>query len=400
MRPRLLAGVVLLLSACSAPWQIPGEAGPASAPWPDPVGTVVLQRAQVNEVPLDVGIVQFDPGIPEDPASHTAAEIFPRLREIEAAYMPVLLRHMLEQSGAWGAVRVLPRSTPAVDLQVTGRIVHADGEQLLLDIRAEDSAGRVWLQRNYRDLSTADDFPVAAEDEPFADLYRQVANDLLALQQDLSGQTVRQLRQLSVLRYAAGLSPEAFAAYLQVDASGVYRVRRLPAAGDPMLARVDRIRNKEHLFIDTVDEQYLDLQQAMAPTYHLWRQYRREQAIFSEGYEHRASERQRAGRSGSFIAMQQAYDAYRLSRIYEQDLHDLALGFDNEVKPTVMEMDGRVYRLSGSLQRQYREWREILRRIFKLETGLSLRGALEGAAQHELSYGTDTEAEYPIHGQG
>ncbi len=57
--------------------------------------------------------------------------------------------------------------------------------------------------------------------------------------------------------------------------------------------------------------------------------------------------------------------------MHEQDLDELATGFNNEVAPTVMEVSGRVFRLSGSLESQYAEWREILRRIFALETGLS-----------------------------
>ena len=48
----------------------------------------------------------------------------------------------------------------------------------------------------------------------------------------------------------------------------------------------------------------------------------------------------------------------------------MALGFNNAVAPTVMEASGRVFRLSGTLEAQYNEWRDILRRIFALETGL------------------------------
>ena len=48
----------------------------------------------------------------------------------------------------------------------------------------------------------------------------------------------------------------------------------------------------------------------------------------------------------------------------------LAQRFNNEVQPTVMEVEGRVVRLTGDLDNQYAEWRRILRRIFELETGL------------------------------
>ena len=55
---------------------------------------------------------------------------------------------------------------------------------------------------------------------------------------------------------------------------------------------------------------------------------------------------------------------------HEQDLDELAQGFNNEVAPTVLKASGKVFRLTGTLDSQYREWRAILREIFSLETGL------------------------------
>ena len=70
--------------------------------------------------------------------------------------------------------------------------------------------------------------------------------------------------------------------------------------------------------------------------------------------------------------MEQTYNSFKNSKIQDQDLKELAGGFNNEVAPTVMEVDGRVFRLSGGLDSQYAEWREILRSIFSLETGLPM----------------------------
>ena len=137
-----------------------------------------------------------------------------------------------------------------------------------------------------------------------------------------------------------------------------------------MMDRVRRIRNQEYLFIDTLDENYTGLYQEMAPTYNLWRQYRREQAVFREDYEQRVADRESRGRRGSFAAMSQTYEAYMWSKIHEQDLDELAQGFNNEVQPTVLEVRGKVFRLTGTLDTQYQDWRAILREIFALETGL------------------------------
>ena len=69
-------------------------------------------------------------------------------------------------------------------------------------------------------------------------------------------------------------------------------------------------------------------------------------------------------------ALEQSYNTYKWSKIHEQDLDELALGFNNEVAPTVMDVSGAVVELSGTLDSQYSEWRDILQRIFALETGL------------------------------
>jgi hypothetical protein len=345
--------------------------------WPAPVGGVdLVLDPNADEVSLlDVGLVIFDPGIPPDPAEHSEQGIFPQIRKAEARYMPVVLRHVLQETGAWGVVRVLPQADPAAELLVSGTIMQSDGLRLVLHLQATDATGRQWLNRVYVDESAESDYPAAPDTEPYADLYHQVANDLLAARSRLKEEELRAITEVALLRYAESLSPEAFAGYVIADTSGRYQVLRLPAQDDPMLSRVGRIRNQEYLFIDTIDEQYAELYEEMAPTYNLWRQYGREQAIYRDEYEKRAAGRDREGRRGSFFALQRTYDAYKWSKIQDQDLDELATGFNNEVQPTVMEASGKVFRLSGTLESQYDEWRSILSRIFALETGLPAPGS-------------------------
>jgi hypothetical protein len=336
-----------------------------------PVGEVALrvEQATSEESMLDVGLVIFSPGIPVVESTHSKLGIFPEIRKAEAQFMPVLLRQVLLATNAWGVVRVLPDQQSSAELLVTGRIMESNGSRLVLQIKARDASGRLWLDKTYSDSTTERDYPVAEGSDPYIDLYRQVANDLLEFRLGLDTRQLQAIRQVALLRYAASLSEEAFGSYLQQDPDDTYRVVRLPAEGDPMLARVERIRNQEHLFIDTVDEQYVSLYEEMAPTYNLWRQYGREQALYQQDYEARAQTKDRIGRRGTFTAMEQTYNTYKQIKIQEQDLDDMALGFNNEVAPTVMEASGRVFRLSGSLETQYNEWRDILREIFAIETG-------------------------------
>ena len=284
--------------------------------------------------------------------------------------MPVRLRQLLQESNAWGAVRVLPEPQPAAVLQLEGKILHSDGRFLVLQIRAEDASGRIWLDRIYADEAQASDYPVVGGGDPFIDLYRKIANDLLAEYRNQAHAELQQLPELALLRQAGDLAPDYFAGFVAEDAAGRQQLLRLPAENDPMLARVELIRSQEFRFIDVVDEQYVDLYQTMQPTYDLWRQYGREQALYREDYARRLSQRDRAGARGTYAAMEQTYTAFKWSKIQQQDLEDLARGFNNEVLPTVLDVSGSVYRLNGSLESQYDEWREILREIFRLESGL------------------------------
>lgn len=319
---------------------------------------------------VDVGLLIFDPGIPADKSSHSKLGIFPEIRKSEAKYMPVILREAFLESGEWGVVRVLPDALESSELLVTGRIVHSDGLRLELLIQARDATGQQWLDKTYTGNTKPADYPVKIPGDPYLEVYRQVVDDLQAVLQKKSSMQLRTMREIALMRYASGLAPEVFSTYLTQTPEGVYNLQRFPAEGDPMLARVLRIRNQEYLFIDTVDEQYARLGEEMAPTYNLWRQFGAEQALYKETFHERVNNRESKGRRGSFAALEQTYNTYKMSKMHEQDLDELALGFNNEVAPTVMEVSGTVFKLNGTLDTQYTEWRDILRRIFALETGL------------------------------
>ena len=374
MRLLLALLLVLVVSACSSNTKQAPEpvAAQGSAAWLAPVGEVGLQRSSRRSgMPqLDVGIAIFDPGIPDDESTHSKRGIFPEIRQAEAQYMPVKLRETLVDTDAWGPVRVLPEPNDTTVLLITGRIEHSDGLRLVLALKAVDVTGRVWLDRIYQDQSRQSDYPVRVGGDPYQHLYNQFSNDLLAALDRLPADALQGIPAVAELRYAASLSPDAFAGFLATDERGILKAVRLPAANDPMMARVQRIQNQEYLFIDTVDEQYIKLSEEMGPTYDLWRQYGREQAIYKEDYQRRLASRESQGRRGTFPAMQQTYNAFKWTKIQQQDLHELAVGFDNEVAPTVLEASGKVFRLSGTLDNQYAEWRDILRQIFALETGL------------------------------
>jgi hypothetical protein len=364
MRGLLTAPMLLVLLACASPAPQSPDAAPPAAATLQPVGAVALQRTAPQDDALDLAVLVFDRGL-----DSAGASIFPEVRKAESLLLPVKLREVLVDSGYWGTVRVAESADVAVPVKLRGRILRADGATLELVITAIGADGRQLMQRNYRDEARESDYPVAAGTDPFNDIYHAISNDLAALTRDMDAREREHLRRLALLEFAERLAPRTFAGYVDVDRDGVRSLRSFPAEGDPMLARLQRLRRQDYLFIDTVDQQYRDLAQEIGPSYDLWRQYSLEVELYSEDYQATAGARPRAGRRGSFATLQQVYGSFRKVKLQEEDLQDLVAGFAGESLETVMEVDDGVVRLRGSVSERYAEWRQILARIYALESG-------------------------------
>jgi hypothetical protein len=280
------------------------------------------------------------------------------------------LRYSLEQAGKFGAVRVLPVTDNGAELKISGEIVRSDGALLELAIKASDSTGRLWLERSFSGTAMASETlsgDALAEDAfagLFADIVRELQRQLAALPAD----EISRIETVALLRYGLGLVPEAFAPYLAEDAGGIATIKRLPAADDPILSRILGIREREYLFIDVVDEAYGRFYTDVKPVYDLWRQFQREQTDSTSA----RTQRELAARSdfprGSYRSLQENYNNYRWAKLQELYVDELGEGFTNEVEPTQLQLEDSVFRLSGTLEQQYREWRRILAELFALET--------------------------------
>ena len=98
---------------------------------------------------LDVAIVDFDPGVSQallnDEEELEKRRIYPEVRRAESRLLGIRLKEIMENTGQWGAVRVVPPSVNYVDLVITGRIIESTGARLELAITARDASGRVWI---------------------------------------------------------------------------------------------------------------------------------------------------------------------------------------------------------------------------------------------------------------
>lgn len=353
---------------------------------------------------LDVGVVVFDPGVPSGDVAPEVKEklmdagAFVQVRRAESLYLAVQLRNTLEDSGQWASVWVTPLRTTAADLDVTAKILRSDGAILRLHAKASDATGRVWIDKDY-EIETA----AGAYDrqrfqglDAYQDVFNEIANDLAAVEQQLGAET-SEIRRVAALRYAGDLSPRAFGPYVATDKRGRHVLNRLPATGDPIFDRTQQVRQREQVFMDTLNDHYTAFANEAETPYDGWRQAAREEAIAI--HEQQRSARWSTGlgiasmiasvlyggsSGGSSFAdrflrdslmymgmdlMQTGAERRRDTSLHIAALEELSSSFDGEVQPLVVEINGTQHRLTGTAEAQYEEWRELLERMLDSEAG-------------------------------
>ena len=365
------------------------------------VEAIVAQGEVAESSLLDVGIQVLDHGLPDEDDLLMELEeegVYADVRKSEARYIPVRLMDTLQSTGFWGAVRVVPAGMDAVDVAVSGKIVESTGLKLVLEIRAADASGRHWLAKKYKQDADPRAYRVNKDGIvrlPFQSLYNQIANDLLAARNKLDHDQVDDLRAISELKFAADVLPAAFDDYLGVNRKGRTVVARLPSADDPMMDRVLRIRERDYMFVDTLTEYYANFYAQMDDSYQSWRKFSYEEELARRKLRRQARTRKILGAVailggvvaatkengsgvsdaailGGTMAIQSGIAKSKEAKMHVEALRELAASFDSEVTPLLIDIEGQTLRLTGSVENQYAEWRQLLRQIFVTETGLGV----------------------------
>ena len=361
--------------------------------------TPVVQDSQ--DVPedflLDVGVSLFDPGIDEylGDDEDTAN---PEIRVAESRYAPYLLAETLQRSANWGIVRVMPNSESPMDVQVNGTILRSNGEAMIIRVEVNDSRGRHWYTEEYEEVISqfSYDSQNRQKNDPFQAIYNKIANDLLAYRQrNIEALEVQEIRTVSELLFAQRFSDDAFGNYLARDRNGEYQLTALPADNDPLLGRIRSIRERDFMFIDTVQDYFATYVRQMRLPYDSWREQSYQETITLRELEASARRRFIAGAAavvggiaaasnggnwatqaggatavgaGAFL-VKSGFDKQAEARIHMQALEELGESLENAVAPQVINLDDRTITLSGSVEEQYGQWRDILADLYAAEMG-------------------------------
>ncbi len=361
------------------------------------VPTQILQAQEeiTEEELIDVGIAVFESvELTEEKAKEEGTH--PDIRKAERHFIPYHLKNTLQQSSHWGAVRVIPTATVAVDLLVRGEIVESNGEHLILKVDVIDAAGNIWMSKTYKAEATKNSYTsnILGEKDTFQDLYNTIANDMAAFKGQLSPTEVRTIRTISKLKFAADFAPDAIGDYLAKNKENIITINRVPADDDPMMERLLRIRERDHMYVDTLNEYYEGFYNEMWPPYEDWRKANLTEQTALREIKRQALIRKLVGAlivataiglgvgdvdntgalqtvmiiAGGAVIVN-GINISKEAEIHQVAIQELSESFGNEMKPVVMEFQGEKYELTGSAEEQYKRWRELLRKIYYTETG-------------------------------
>ena len=362
------------------------------------VGPTPIMRAQ-QEIPedqlMDVGILVFK----SEELSDKKAEdqgTNNDIRNAESHFIPYHLKNTLQQSGQWGAVQVIPAETDSVDLLVKGEILESNGQYLGLKIKVVDATGKHWFNKNYKAEAANSSYGGnrPGEKDAFQDIYNAIANDMAEFKAKLTAEQIGKIRTISKLKYAEEFAPDAYKGYLAEGKNKEITIKRLPADDDPMMDRLLKIREREYMYVDTLNEQYDGYYNDMWPSYENWRQLNMTERKAIKKIKKEALTRQLLGalliagaiavgssNSNNTVILQTGMvlvggqvimDGFNISKeaeIHEAAIEELSESFSGEMKPVVMEFEGKQYELTGSAEEQFQQWRDLLRKIYYAETG-------------------------------
>ena len=358
-----------------------------------------LATATIPEaIKLEVMVPVFDPGLSKDGENYEKDGVWPELRRAEANRFSYKMKQALDNSQAFGAVRVVPNSTVAGDLYVLGKIKESNGVDLAFELHVVDVSGKKWLKKTFRH-TVPDGFYKNRRNtgkDPYDPLFQEAVAAIIAKLQAHKQADLKNLQDITRLRFAASFNQAEFLEYLKINGDR-FSVVSKPADHDPAMQRIETIRVREQLFMDNFQQSYMSFAEQMDESYLKW-----QEASFGEQQAHSKARTKSflQAVSGavllglSVVAAVQSADsggstglataatvggiagAWMLSssfkskeeaKLHKDAIDELGESLDLELAPKVVSFAEETVELTGNVQEQFMQWREFLQRIYAKE---------------------------------
>ncbi len=389
----------LLLTSCASS---NGGSSVAVGPGADSESEAAASFVSPAPYLLELAIPVLDPGLPEDEYASIDKGIWPELRHAEANRMAWMLKMAADKSQSFSTVRVTPTASVSADIYMLGEILKSNGEDLTFKIEVVDASGKTWYTEKYthRTVSYWYEDPRNVGQDPFANLYVEPINDLIAYLKKKKPDDIARIEEISRLRFAQSFAPEAFSDYLEVKRGQVHLVGA-PAADDPMVMRTDAIRVRDKLFVESFQGYYSTFAGEMDEAYYLWQRDSGLQASATRKAKQIAALKtavgvlvavagvaaianaptDKYGNSdpvnvlggtaaviGGGLLVGSGIGSMQEARSHKEVLGELGRSINADVAPRVIEMDNTTTTLTGTAEEQFTQWRGVLGQIYEAES--------------------------------
>ena len=341
-----------------------------------------------EELLLDVGVTIMDAGLDNfigSDESVTDGDI----RIAEARYSTFLLADTIQRSANWGIVYLLPLDRIIMDVYIDGSIVRSNGEEMQLQITVRDSTGREWYNKLYTEVISKFNYEQSERKlhDPFQVIYNKIANDLLVFRNnELSNTEITNIRSISEIQFAQDFAPDAFNEYISQDSNGYQTLTALPAREDPLLINIRNIRERDYMFIDTIQDYYVTYTRQMRNSYDSWRELAYDETVSIRELDTSALRRKLIGgalvvagvattvKGGTYATRaggvgiigvgaqitREGFNRASEADMRRETLKELNESFANDVVLRSIAIEDRTITLTGNIEEQYSQWREIL----------------------------------------
>ncbi|HFD11795.1 MAG TPA: hypothetical protein ENJ32_04930 [Crenotrichaceae bacterium] len=354
----------------------------------------------ILELPkLDVIIPVFNPGLSEDEENYEEEGIWPELRRAEANRFAYKLKQALDESGAFGAVRVTPDQTASGDLYVLGTIDQSDGEDVAFHLNVVDISGKQWLDRDFSHEVEASFYKNTRNtgQDAYDPVFEKAARKIVKALRKHHASELDNLKYLANLQFGASFNELAFSEYMQTDGGHVKLVSK-PSDQDPLFQRVQAIRVQEQLFVDNLQNNYALFSQNMTDSYLAWqkasfieKQLKSDAettgilkiaggvvlialAIAAAAFDGGTALNIALGTAaavggiGGATMIASGYQSTEEAKFHQDALNEVGESINLEMSPQLISLENETVKLTGNAQEQFAQWREFLKRIYEQES--------------------------------
>lgn len=363
---------------------------------------------------LRLAIPVLNPGIPESTQKQKEEGIWPELRKAEAVRCAFKLKQWIHRYNQFDSIVISADTSISADLYLIGRIVESDSETMRIAYQVVDARGVVWTEERTKkhrvEIGWHDRYSDTSRD-PFDPLYDKIAEDVYEELKDRGKAHVEQLEhnaevgperaryselQLITttrdLAFAKFVSPE-FNDFLQME-GGHYTIQYIPDERSESWHRIQTIMHREDEFVQVIEDYYQHFRDQVEEDYSNW-----QTDTFPIAREVRLSKRGRgikalAGAAIIVASVVAAEDgaakdgdrsaetataagalaggaliaaAFRDNHLHQKavkEINELSRSLHKSIRPTRINLSGKVITLSGTVQDQFGQWRSMLADIY------------------------------------